>query len=444
MPANTTAGPRSVIHDLGYRRYDGPRLGRAQIIRALAWHSFRAAFGFGRGAKAKIVPLVALVALCLPAVVNAFAMSKGNPRVVDYDIYQPTLRDLVMTVFVAVQAPELVSRDLRSRVLPLYFARPIKTIDYPLAKYLAFTGACLVMMEVPLLLLYGGSIANVHGGAAVWGQTRALIPGLLVGLMWSVVLAAISLFLASLTGRRAFATGAVAIFFLLTFTLAEILLQVEGRDQGAQPVAVKGSGPRRLGPAAAVVYVPSLAEKVSGLFSPFTLFDGVRMWLGGTDLADGVSNPGGFGAVYALVLVIITGAVPVRPGRPLPEGAPVMTVIQIKNVSRWYGNVVAVNDITMDIGPGVTGLLGPNGAGKSTILHMIAGFLAPSRGTLTVHPALGEPVPTWRNPDIYRSLGLVPEHDSVYAFLTGEEFVRSTAKLHKLANPGAATRRRSR
>ena len=117
-----------------------------------------------------------------------------------------------------------------------------------------------------------------------------------------------------------------------------------------------------------------------------------------------------------------------------------MTVIQLANVSRWYGNVVAVNDITMDIGPGVTGLLGPNGAGKSTILHMIAGFLAPSRGTLTVHTAPAKAVPTWQNPDIYRSLGLVPERDSVYAFLTGEEFVRSTAKLHKLANPGAATR----
>ena len=288
-PSATSAG--SVIHDLGYRRYDGPRLGRAQIIRALAWHSFRGAFGFGRGAKAKIVPLVALVALCLPAVVNAFAMSKGNPRLVDYDTYTPALRDLVMTVFVAVQAPELVSRDLRSRVLPLYFARPIKTIDYPLAKYLAFTGACLVMMEVPLILLYGGSIANVHGGSAVWGQTRALIPGLLVGLMWAVVLAAISLFLASLTGRRAFATGAVAIAFLLTFTLAEILLQVEGQQNQGPP---------------GTLYVPSLADKVSGLFSPFTLFDGVRMWLGGTDPADSVPNPGGLGAVYALVLVVIT------------------------------------------------------------------------------------------------------------------------------------------
>jgi ABC-2 type transport system permease protein len=308
MSADTsTAGPAGgVIHDLGYRRYDGPRLGRAPIIRALAWHSFRAAFGLGRGAKAKIVPLVALAALCLPAVVNAFAMSKGNPRLVDYDTYTPALRDLVMTVFVAVQAPELVSRDLRSRVLPLYFARPIKTIDYPLAKYLAFTGACLVMMEVPLLLLYGGSIANVHGGSAVWGQTRALIPGLLVGLMWAVVLAAISLFLASLTGRRAFATGAVAIALLLTFILAEILLQVEGQqDQGPQAAFVNG------GPGGPILkdVVPNAvptAEKISGLFSPFTLFDGVRMWLGGTDPADGVPNPGGLGAVYALVLVIIT------------------------------------------------------------------------------------------------------------------------------------------
>jgi ABC-2 type transport system permease protein len=191
----------------------------------------------------------------------------------------------------------LVSRDLRSRVLPLYFARPIKTIDYPLAKYLAFTGACLVMMWVPLLLLYGGSIANVHGGSAVWAQTRALIPGLLVGLMWAAVLAAISLFLASLTGRRAFATGAVAIFFLLTFTLAEILLAAEG-----QPLGSNASN----GPQSVVVTTPGLASKVSGLFSPFTLFDGVRMWLGGTNLADGVSNPGSFGAVYALVLVAIT------------------------------------------------------------------------------------------------------------------------------------------
>jgi len=113
-----------------------------------------------------------------------------------------------------------------------------------------------------------------------------------------------------------------------------------------------------------------------------------------------------------------------------------VSTIELANVSRWYGNVVAVNDITMTIGPGVTGLLGPNGAGKSTVLHLIAGFLAPSRGKLTV----GD-VPSWRNPDIYRTVGLVPERDSVYAFLTGEEFVLATARLHELADPAGATRR---
>ena len=111
-------------------------------------------------------------------------------------------------------------------------------------------------------------------------------------------------------------------------------------------------------------------------------------------------------------------------------------MILLANVSRWYGNVVAVNDITMTIGPGVTGLLGPNGAGKSTLLHLIAGFLAPSRGQVTVGGR-----PSWRNPEIYRKVGLVPERDSVYAFLTGEEFVAATARLHRLADPDGMTRR---
>jgi ABC-2 type transport system permease protein len=296
MPTETRrVRAAGVIHDLGYRRYDGPRLGRPRIVAALAWHSFRSAFGLGRGAKAKVVPGIAFAALCLPAVVNAFAMSQGSARVVDYDTYLPVLRDLIMTVFLAVQAPELVSRDLRSRVLPLYFSRPIRPADYPLAKYLGFTAACLVMLEVPVLLLYGGAVASSHGGAAVWAQTRALVPGLLVGFMWAVALAAISLLLASLTGRRSLATGAVAIGLLLTYTLAEVLLQVES-------ITVRHAGPATV---AGGVPAPSLAEKVSGLFSPYTLLDGVRMWLGGTNPSDNLPRPGAFGAVYALVLVVL-------------------------------------------------------------------------------------------------------------------------------------------
>jgi ABC-2 type transport system ATP-binding protein len=125
--------------------------------------------------------------------------------------------------------------------------------------------------------------------------------------------------------------------------------------------------------------------------------------------------------------------------------------IELRNVSRWYGNVVAVNDVTMSIGPGVTGLLGPNGAGKSTLMHMIAGFLPPSRGELTIGTRSTSGGSTgggstggrssWRNPAVYRQIGLVPERDSVYAFLTGEQFVTSTAKLHELPDPREAAAR---
>ncbi len=113
-----------------------------------------------------------------------------------------------------------------------------------------------------------------------------------------------------------------------------------------------------------------------------------------------------------------------------------MTSVELDGVSHWYGNVVAVNDITMTIGPGVTGLLGPNGAGKSTLLHMIAGLLEPSRGRLTVGDS-----PSWHNPDIYRRIGIITERDSAYGFLSGEEFVRATARLHGCPDPAAAARR---
>ena len=113
-----------------------------------------------------------------------------------------------------------------------------------------------------------------------------------------------------------------------------------------------------------------------------------------------------------------------------------LSTVELQNVSRWYGNVVAVNDISMTLNSGVTGLLGPNGAGKTTVLHMMAGFLAPSRGAVTID---GEP--TWRNPGIYRKLGLVAEREAVHGFLTAKEFVLACAKMQKLPNPQAAATR---
>jgi ABC-2 type transport system ATP-binding protein len=110
--------------------------------------------------------------------------------------------------------------------------------------------------------------------------------------------------------------------------------------------------------------------------------------------------------------------------------------VELTNVSRWYGNVVAVNDVSMTLGAGVTGLLGPNGAGKTTLLHMMSGFLPPSQGRLTVGGA-----PAWRNPDVYRDLGLVSERESVHGFLSAREFVTASARLHRMREPERAARR---
>ncbi|MFJ4920566.1 ABC transporter ATP-binding protein [Streptomyces sp. NPDC088725] len=111
-----------------------------------------------------------------------------------------------------------------------------------------------------------------------------------------------------------------------------------------------------------------------------------------------------------------------------------MTTINIDHTSRWFGNVVAVNDITMTIGPGVTGLLGPNGAGKSTLINMMGGFLSPSTGTVTLD---GKQI--WRDESAYRQIGIVPEREGMYDFLTGLDFVVANAELHGLGAKEART-----
>jgi ABC-2 type transport system ATP-binding protein len=118
-----------------------------------------------------------------------------------------------------------------------------------------------------------------------------------------------------------------------------------------------------------------------------------------------------------------------------PSSGSSVPAIELVNAARWYGNVVAVNDVSFSLGPGVTGLLGPNGAGKTTLLHMLAGFLAPSAGTVLV---LGRS-PS-RDPSVYRQIGLVPEREAVYPFLTGFEYVRFNARLQGLHNADVASR----
>ncbi|HYH92540.1 MAG TPA: ABC transporter ATP-binding protein [Candidatus Saccharimonadales bacterium] len=127
---------------------------------------------------------------------------------------------------------------------------------------------------------------------------------------------------------------------------------------------------------------------------------------------------------------------PVPPAVPTAGIAPVVPAIALEHASRWYGNVVAVNDISFALGPGVTGLLGPNGAGKSTLLHMLAGLLAPSAGTVRIagRPAAGDP-------SVYREVGLVPEREAVPGYLSGREFAKLSAELQGVPDAAGAAER---
>ena len=121
---------------------------------------------------------------------------------------------------------------------------------------------------------------------------------------------------------------------------------------------------------------------------------------------------------------------------PATAPAPPVPAIELEHVSRWYGNVVAVNDISFALGPGVTGLLGPNGAGKSTLLNLLAGLLAPSAGAARIAGR-----PSFGDPSIYRDVGLVPEREALPDYLTGEGFVRLNADLQGMPDAAAATQR---
>ncbi|HZI28611.1 MAG TPA: ABC transporter ATP-binding protein [Gemmatimonadaceae bacterium] len=111
-------------------------------------------------------------------------------------------------------------------------------------------------------------------------------------------------------------------------------------------------------------------------------------------------------------------------------------VIRVDGVSRWFGSVVAVSDVSFTISRGITGLLGPNGAGKTTLMRMITGLAATSSGTVTM---FGQPVRD--NPPLYRRIGVMSEHETVYGFMKGREFVEMMGRLRGVQDINAATDR---
>lgn len=329
-------GGGSVIHDIGYKPYTGPRLGRAHIQRTLFWFSLRSAFGFGRGVRARIIPLACFSIMMLPAAVSIYKVaSAGGAVPLPYTHYAYNT-SLLFILFVAVAAPELVSRDLRHHTLPLYFSRPLRRTDYPLAKLLALMTAILLLEGIPLVTEYLGIIASSTSGSGVWQQTRDLAPGLLVALAYAVVFAPLTLLIASTTGRRAIATGAIAILFLATTAIGHVFEEVGttrtgGPSQSVQigpggpggqaavqggPGAQGGQGDQG-GPGANIGQPPPgqfFEEKVtysaiarnSGLIDPLRLVEGTRIWA--TNATDGlIPDPQSSGGIYTAELILLAG-----------------------------------------------------------------------------------------------------------------------------------------
>jgi ABC-2 type transport system permease protein len=226
------SGAAGSIYDLGYQRYEGQRLGRPYAIQALFLHSLRAAFGIGRGGRAKIVPIGLTVLAIIPAVVavgfqtllSRAGAAEGQIRSpIRYDTYYAYVQTLVM-LFVAAQAPELLGRDQRYHVLALYFSRALRRTDYAVAKAVAFVAAILVVVLTPQAVIFLGlTLAGSDVAATLRDNLRSLPAVVIVGLAIALLLGSIGLAIAAFTPRRAYATAAIIAAFLIPQVVAAIV-----------------------------------------------------------------------------------------------------------------------------------------------------------------------------------------------------------------------------
>src|SRR4051794_20615524 len=196
----------SVIHDIGYQRYTGPRLGGGYAARSLYGLGLRSSFGIGRGAKAKVFPWIVVAIMFAVAIVVAAVRAQVGTVLIGY-LHYPGNLGLLLVMFCAVAAPELVSRDLRSGVLPLYFSRPLTRTGYAVARLGALVTALWLLMAGPLLLMFVGAAFTVKGAAKVWAEFLDLLPALLHAGVYALVFGSLSLLVASFVGRRAVAAA---------------------------------------------------------------------------------------------------------------------------------------------------------------------------------------------------------------------------------------------
>jgi ABC-2 type transport system permease protein len=276
------------IYDLGYRGYDGPRLGRRAAFATLFWASLRAAFGLGRSGRSKVVPWGLSAIMIVPAAVAGAiqALAPGGLSPFNYDNYLWDLQ-AILALFVAAQAPELVSSDQRNRVLSLYFSHALARSDYALAKVGAMAAALFILALAPLLVIFFASIlASTDVPAAVGDQLGNLPQIVGSPLVYAIPLAALGMAIASFTPRRAYATGAIIAVFLVSAAVGGILAE---------------AGRGRL-------------SLVAPLINPFVLLDGTRDWLLGASIPDSPVSRADlaeplFGILTAVLTVIGIAAV---------------------------------------------------------------------------------------------------------------------------------------
>ncbi|MFD8207218.1 ABC transporter permease [Streptomyces sp. NPDC059695] len=273
------------IHNIGYRSYDGPRLGRAYARRSLFSQSLRGAYGLGRSAKSKVLPMLLFAVMCVPAliIVAVAVVTKQSKLAIEYTQYALFLQ-VVISIYLASQAPQSVSRDLRFRTVPLYFSRPIERADYVLSKFGAMASALFVLTAAPLLILWIGSLLAKMDFVE---QTKMFGQGLVSVALLSLLFGGIGLVMAALTPRRGFGVAAVIAVLTISYGAVSTLMGIA--------YATDNEG----------------AIQWLGLFSPMTLVDGVQTaFLGApTGFPDGGGPGAGVGLVYLLaVLALIAGS----------------------------------------------------------------------------------------------------------------------------------------
>ena len=168
-----------VIHDIGYRRYAGPRLGRTHAVLAMYVHGLRGAFGLGRPTRSKVVPFGLLAIILAPAVISA-AITAVLPFPVPLlsSVHYAMFLQVPIILFVAAVAPQLITGDLRFGTLTLYLARPLRRADYVWARLAAMSTAVLIVLALPLAVLYAAALlTQVHTGeAALRQRSRGCAP----------------------------------------------------------------------------------------------------------------------------------------------------------------------------------------------------------------------------------------------------------------------------